>query len=261
MNLRINPTRQGTQWVKLGFKTFFRQPLALSGLFFMFLALMSVLNSIPYIGSVVALVLLPAITLGLMVATQETQNGKFPMPIILFSAFRAGKEKLHAMLVLGGIYTVGFLLVIGVCTLIDDGQFADIYLLGGSLNAEVMDDPDFQSAMLVATVLYLPLSMMFWHAPALVYWHGISPVKSLFFSFFSCLRNWKAFALYGVTWTGVFLALAVVIALLASLLGSASLLAIMTLAATLLLAAAFFTSIYFSFIDSFVMKAGDDRAA
>ena len=33
MKLNIVPARTGIQWVKLGIQTFFRQPLALSGLF------------------------------------------------------------------------------------------------------------------------------------------------------------------------------------------------------------------------------------
>jgi hypothetical protein len=27
-------------------------------------------------------------------------------------------------------------------------------------------------------VLYLPLSLLFWHAPGLVHWHGVPPVKA-----------------------------------------------------------------------------------
>jgi hypothetical protein len=46
--------------------------------------------------------------------------------------------------------------------------------------------PQFQLTMLVTMALYLPISLLFWHAPALVHWHGISPVKSLFFSLVAC---------------------------------------------------------------------------
>lgn len=255
MKLHINPARQGFQWVQLGFKTFFRQSMALSGLFFMFLALMSVISYIPTVGSVLALMLLPGITLGLMAATREAHNGKFPMPLILFSAFRAGQEKLQAMLILGGIYAAGFLMVMGICTLVDGGKFANIYLLGGTITNEILDDAEFQSAMLVATVLYLPLSMLFWYSPALTHWHGITPIKSLFFSFFACLKNWKAFTLYGLAWIGAFFAMAFGVALVGSIVGSASFIMLATLAATMLLAVAFFVSMYFSFIDTFLDDA------
>ena len=84
----------GIQWVKLGMRTFFKQPLALAGLFFMFMAVMSVLSIVPVLGNALALALLPAATLGLMAATLESTRGKFPMPSILISAFRAGQRAL-----------------------------------------------------------------------------------------------------------------------------------------------------------------------
>ena len=258
MKLHINPARQGFQWAKLGLKTFFRQPLALSGLFFMFLALMSLISRIPLLGTVLALMLLPGITLGLMEATREAHNGKFPMPLILFSAFRAGQKKLQDMVMLGGIYAVGFLLVMGICTLVGDEKFANLYLNGGSITPEIIDDPDFQISMWTATVLFLPLSMLFWHAPALTHWHGISPIKSLFFSFFACLKNWKAFTVYGLAWGGFFIGLAIAVALVGAIVGSPQFVVVASVMATLLLVAGFFVSIYFSFIDSFV---GDDHAA
>ena len=103
MKLHIVPARQGILWVKLGMRTFLRQPLALTGLFFIFMALMSVISMVPIIGNVLALALLPGATLGLMVATQEALKGQFPMPSVLFAGFRAGRAQLRAMLILGGL--------------------------------------------------------------------------------------------------------------------------------------------------------------
>ena len=60
MKLNIVPARTGITWVKLGFKTFWQQPLAMSGLFFMFMALLSVATLVPFIGAALALALLPA---------------------------------------------------------------------------------------------------------------------------------------------------------------------------------------------------------
>ena len=99
MKLRIVPASAGIQWVKLGIRTFFRQPLAMSGLFLLFLALMSLLSLIPVIGNVVALAILPGASLGLMAATEQATQGKFPMPAIMLSAFRAGRVQLRSMLV------------------------------------------------------------------------------------------------------------------------------------------------------------------
>ena len=252
MKLNIIPARTGITWVKLGFKTFLQQPLAMSGLFFMFMALLSVASLVPFIGAALALALLPAATLGLMAATQEATKGKFPMPSILISAFRAGQQRKRAMLVLGALYAAGFLALMGVSALFDGGQFARLYLVGGKITEETVLQNGFQMAMGVAMGLYLPLSLLFWHAPALVHWHGVTPVKSLFFSFMACYKNFGAFTVFGLAWAGVFILAAVVVSLIATLLGDPMVATVVMFPVALAIVAMFFTSIYFTFRDSFL---------
>jgi hypothetical protein len=261
MKLQLVPASQGVQWVRQGIRTFFRQPLALTGLFFLFMAAMSVLSFVPLLGNAIALTLLPAATLGLMAATEETTKGKFPLPTVLISAFRAGRQRLRAMLVLGALYAAGFLLVMGLSTLVDGGKFASLYLMGGELSAEVLQQGDFQLAALVTMALYLPLSLLFWHAPALVHWHGISPVKSLFFSMVACLRNFWAFTLFGLVWMAVFLSMGLTVSILAAILGSPELITAILFPVGMAMAAMFFTSIYFTFQDSFEVTPGDPNDA
>jgi len=257
MKLQIVPAGQGVQWVKQGMSTFWRQPLALSGLFFMFMAAMSLLSMVPLLGNILALVILPGATLGLMAATKEALTGKFPMPVLLVSAFRAGKQQLQAMLLLGAIYAAGFLLVLGISALADGGKFAQLYLVGGAMSVELLQAPDFQLAVLLSMALYLPLSLLFWHAPALVHWHGVQPVKSLFFSLVACLRNFWAFTLFGLAWMGVFVGMGTAVSLVASLLGSVEVVSVMMFPLAMLMAAMFFTSLYFTFHDCFEETASD----
>ncbi len=251
MNLNIVPARTGLTWVKLGFKTFLQQPLALSGLFFMFMALLSIATLVPFIGAALALALLPAATLGLMAATQEASKGKFPMPTILISAFRAGKQQVRAMLVLGALYAAGFLIIMAISALVDDGGFARLYLMGGKITEDIVQQTDFQLAMWVTLALYLPLSLLFWHAPALVHWHGITPVKSLFFSLLACYKNWAALTIYSMAWVGIFVVTMLLVTVFAALLGNPTFAALAMFPVALLLLSIFFTSIYFTFRDSF----------
>lgn len=251
MKLNIVPARMGFQWIKLGIKTFFKQPLALAGLFFMFMAAMSVLSMVPLIGNIAALALLPAATLGLMAATKEAIKGMFPMPSILITAFRASQQQIKAMLVLGAVYALGFLGVMGFSALFDGGKFAQLYLVGGALTRETVMTSDFQSAMWASMALYLPLSMLFWHAPALVHWHQLPPLKSLFFSFTACLRNFGAYFMFGLGWMGVFLGVGAAMTTVAALIGGPAAAGSVMFPVALLLAAMFFTSIYFSFESTF----------
>jgi hypothetical protein len=252
MKLNIVSPRTGITWVKLGMRTFFRQPLALAGLFFMFMAVMTVASQLPYVGFVLAMALLPAATLGLMVATREAADGRFPMPLVLLAAFRAGKQQARAMLLLGGLYALGFMAAMGASYLVDGGDFARVYLGGSTPTREMMLQGDFQAAMWVFIGLHLPLSLMFWHAPALVHWHGLPPIKSLFFSLVACLRNFWAFVIFGLMWLSLLVLGVVTVTTVGALMGSPDLAGDMLFPLLMLMASMFFTSLYFTFKDSFV---------
>ena len=258
ISLNIVPARTGMTWVKRGLQTFIKQPLALAGLFFMFMALVSLASMVPVIGGVMALLVLPAATVGLMASTQLASDGKFPMPVTLFAAFRAEAKKTQAILVLGALYAVGFLLVMAVSALFDGGQFASMYLSGAAVTKETLSTTEFQLATWAAMALYLPLSLMFWHAPALVHWHDVSPIKALFFSLVACIRNFGAMAVYFFSWLGVFVLGGLVLTLVATLTGSESAVSFIMLPAALLMATMFFCSIYFTFVDSFLTPAASD---
>jgi hypothetical protein len=247
VKLNIVPARTGFVWVQLGVRTFLKQPLALTGLFFMYMAGVLVLSQLPFVGSILGAMLVPAATLGLMAATAEAASGRFPMPSVLVSAFRAGSQRARAMLVLGAIYTVGSVLA----TLLAGAMV-------GEPTAPVAGDsqaPPLDARAVVALVLHTPLVILFWHSPALVHWHGVAPVKSLFFSAVACFRNLGAMLLYGATWLGVFVVVAFVFSTVGMMLGGAAVARSVMLPTVLLLVAMFSTSLYFTFRDSF---AADD---
>ena len=258
MKLQIVPASTGIQWVKLGMQTFFKQPLALSGLFFIFLAVMSVLNIVPIVGSVLAFVLMPSVTFGLLAAAREASNGKFPMPTILITAFRSGPVERRHMLVLGALYTVGIVLILCLTPLVDGGGFAKLMLLGETPSAEDRQDMGFQFAMLFASGLNMPLTLLFCHASALIHWHNATPVKSLFFSLAAIASNFRAFVVYGLVWMGVFLVFGIAMALLVTVIGGVEAVAALAYPAAMLVATMVFTSIYFTFQGSFAFTPGDE---
>ncbi len=249
MKLRKVNAATGLEWVKLGIRTFARQPLAISGLFFMFMAAVTLLSVVPVLGTVIAVVLTPAINLGLMAASREATLGRFPMPSLLISAFKGSRERSRAMLILGGLYGASLLLTLGVAMLFgpelpppdpETGITPEII-------ATILGSPGLWLAILV----YIPVSMMFWHAPALVHWHGVSPTKSLFFSLLACWANKWALSVYLAAWMGVIIAGAMLISLIGGLLGGATALTFILYPSALFMASMFYASIYFTFRDSF----------
>ena len=117
--------------------------------------------------------------------------------------------------------------------------------------------PAFQGAMWAFLAIHLPVSLLFWHAPALVHWHGMAPLKSVFFSFVACVRNIRALLVFGMTWVLVMMLTVMAVTLLAMLLGLGENSGSLFFPALLLIAAMFFCSLYFSYRDTFELPPGD----
>jgi hypothetical protein len=255
MHVNLVSARQGALWVREGFRTFFKQPLAFTGLFFLYLFVMGLATLVPLVGPFLPLLLVPAATLGFMAAAADAQKGKFPLPTVLIAAFRVGRERLNAMLVLGGLYALAVCLLFALTSLADGGRLARLALVGGRITQDLVDDDGFQTAALLAAVLYAPVSMLFWHAPALVHWHGVGPVKSLFFSMVACMRNFWAMTVYAIGWMVVFASAMIGTVLAAGLLGNTAVAGVALVPLMLFMASVFFASFYATFRDSFIVGA------
>jgi hypothetical protein len=73
----------------------------------------------------------------------------------------------------------------------------------------------------------------------------------------ACMRNLGAFTVYNLVWLGAFLAMGMVVALVAALFGSPEAVSGIMFPVAMVMAAMFFTSIYFSFRDCFDTGAAD----
>ena len=67
----------------------------------------------------------------------------------------------------------------------------------------------------------------------------------------ACTRNWRALTVYGLAWVGVFSVAVLVVTLVAVVLGNPAFAALAMFPVALLMMAMFFTSLYFTFRDSF----------
>ena len=178
-------------------------PLAWVALVFTYLLLTQILALVPLIGAAAAATLVPAFTVGLMAAARASASGGPLALTLLFDGFRNG---LRAQLVLGAIYLTCIMLVIGATALVDDGGGLRSMMAGKRTPAE-LNPGDVIWPIVVFGLAYAPVMMMFWFAPPLAAWHDVAPAKALFFSFFACLMNWRAFLAYGAATTFVMLAL------------------------------------------------------
>jgi hypothetical protein len=195
MSARVVSLVRGARWLGEGWRLFRAAPFGWLALVFSYWLLMSLLSIVPYAGLVAAPLLVPAFSVGFMAAARGAAAGRpIEMPL-LFAGFR---ERAGAQLALGAIYTLCLAAVIGASALADQGALARWFLFGARPDDAVLESGQFSLALLVAAAGYFPVMMLYWFAPVLAAWHGYTAAKALFYSFFACLLNWRAFIAYGV---------------------------------------------------------------
>lgn len=189
MQARRLPARHGLFWLLAGVRLFRRNPPLLTALTLGYIFLIIAINLVPLVGPFLLPLALPALVVVIANGCRAIERGWSADGGALSRGLR---EHRTALIQLGGLHLLGSLLVLAVSMLIEGGQ--NSLVEGGSLNEEEM-----VGAMFRLLVIATPAIMAFWFAPLLTAWDNVPPLKSVFFSFIAFLRNWRAFAIYGLT--------------------------------------------------------------
>lgn len=198
MQARVVGAAEGARWVLRGWRVFRAAPVGWVAIVMAYLLVVLVASAIPGVGIAVIALATPAFSVSFMaVARSASTAGSVQLPQ-LFEGFRQG---LRTQLLLGAIYFACIVAAIGLTALVTGTRPGDPDA------AEAGPGLEAAAAFALFFVLYLPTVMAFWFAPVLAAWHSIGAAKALFFSFFACLMNWRAFLAYGVVLAGVILAL------------------------------------------------------
>jgi hypothetical protein len=193
MQARQLPARHGALWFFGGFQLFRRNPPLLTALTFAYLFCVILLNLVPLVGPLLLPLVLPALTLIVANGCRAIDLGRPPGKLELLGGIEANRV---ALIRLGGLNLLGSVLVLAVSTLVEGGP-QELPTLDQVAPAEMLG--------LLARLLLIaaPVIMAFWFAPLLTGWDGVPALKSAFFSFVACLRNWRAFAVFGLTLAAV----------------------------------------------------------
>jgi hypothetical protein len=247
---RIVAAAQGVRWLGEGWQLFRVAPLAWLALACVYLLATNLLALVPLVGFVAALMMVPALTVGMMAAARAASHGVPPSVRMLAEGFR---NEGRAQLALGAVYLVCSMLVFGATALADpEAKLRSV--LGGRPQPGELAAGDLVAPLGALAALYAPMLAMFWFAPPLAAWHGLGAAKSLFFSLVACLMNWRAFLAYAAAVAVVMLALPLATLLVLRAFGTADLgLAVASLAFPLLLVMlpTLFASFYVSYRDVF----------
>lgn len=258
MKLRIVPASQGVAWARQGLQTCLRQPLGFTGLVGMVMAGALLLAGVPLIGPLLVVTLMPLSWMGFMLATRRVVVGERLNPGVLVEAVRAPDSPRVAFAQLGAAYLVATVLVMVLAQLLGPGAQALADAMESADDAsQVLSNPEVMSDMAWRMGLTMPVSLLFWHTPALVLWARLPVGKALFFSAVASWRNLGAFLIYGLVWLGAMAALAVLSQVVHAALPVPALSNILTFVGVLWLVGSFYASLYYSVVDCFEFPRGE----
>jgi hypothetical protein len=253
--------RQGARWVRDALRLFARRPLSFMAMFVVFMMAAIVVSLLPLIGGVLQMMSLPLLSLGFMVASQSALLNGPVQPLQFIEPLRGDPARRRALLVLCALYGVTALAILYLVDEASGGAWArlqPLLLRGQSAQAEietVLEEPALGMATLIGAVLASGLSLVFWHAPALVHWGGQSVGQALFSSTLALWRSKGAFLVYLLVWLGLSAGFMLLVGLLFELLGAPDLAGVTVVPAALMFTTVFYVSLLFSFNDSFASSA------
>jgi hypothetical protein len=270
VSLHVNTVaaRRGVDWVRQAFALLGRRLVGFAVLLMTALVPTLLITAVPVIGPLLAFAMGQPITLGFAVAARAALAGEPVRAAHMLQPLLPGADPARraALLRLCVVYVAAVAgVMLGVTALggdalqelatamqSQDGDFV------GRANAVFERHPGLRFLLIASSGLFLLLSVLFWHAPMLVWWHGQGVAQSLFSSALAIWRNKGAFTVYSLAWVGVMMLLLAVTAMLQPLFGSPEVAALALQPATLLMMAAFYLSAYFSYADCLAIR--DDAA-
>ena len=215
------------------------------------------LAGVPLLGPMVVVAAMPLVWAGFMLATRRTLTQQRITPAVLIEALRGPNHHRQGFAQLGLAYLLATLAVMQLAHVLGPGADVLGQVIEQSKSAsEVMTHPDVQADLLWRMGLSLPVSLLFWHTPALLLWTRTPVHKALFFSAVASWRNLGAFVIYGAGWMLALTALVLLDRVVFSLLPDA-LSGLMAVASGLWLFSAFYGSLYFTVTDCFDQGEAD----
>ena len=181
-----------------------------AGIWILILIVLFVLNFVlalvPVLGHIAGQLLWPVFAGGLMLGCRAVDRGERLTFEHLFAGFGA---RFGPLLIVGAIYLgaiLAIVLVVFGLTLV----FFGATIVGSLWHLQSITHPlligsmlsGFVGAIMVAALifllLYLPLLMAVWFAPAVIVLRGVEPLQAMRLSFDGCLRNVVPFLIYGL---------------------------------------------------------------
>ncbi len=257
MKLRVLPASRGWVWARQGVLLCRQQTLGFVSLLGLFITGAMVLMAIPAIGPLLVIAAMPAAWMAFMLASRRVMLGQRITPGVMIEALKDPVTR-QQWWRLGSLYAMATVLVMVLASLLGPDMDSLVKALEAAKDSEdALGDPVLIQSMLWRIGLTLPVSLVFWHVPALIHWARLPLGKALFFSAVACWRNLGAFTVYGACWVAMILLVGVPIQLIAAIIPEPTIATMFAAAAGLWVASAFYASLYFSVVECFDASRDD----
>jgi hypothetical protein len=188
-------------WISAGFALFRKNPAAWLMLIGVLFVATKILAFVPPLG-IVFVLLMPIFIIGLMEGCRALERGEALQLGHLVAGFRHNASQL---VTIGGLSLVGNLAVMMIVVWLGGDALAALTKALSQGSSAPTPPAEAQAAaaiasraLLVGTLLSLPLLMALWYAPLLVYFHDLGTLASLKWSLVGCLRNALPMLIYGL---------------------------------------------------------------
>lgn len=200
----------GWAWLKQGAAMFRKQPAGLTTLLFADILISVLVGVVPFIGPMVAIVLVPCFSLAFMQACLLIDQDKRVTPDVLLTGFRqpAVKTLLKVGLVYLGVF---FVLAMIMRFAIDPAILKQAESGADATDLQRVTGGDMLGLLLVFLLQALSVLTLAFTAP-LTYWQNMATGKAVFYSFFAVLRAGRAFCVLLLSWFAILFGLCIVIA-------------------------------------------------
>ena len=257
------PASHGWAWIKQAWAQFKQQPRGWLAAMALVYLVTVVLSLVPVIGSLASMILGPVFAGGLMLGARAQQRTGILRSTTAFAGF---SQRGRQLATIGVLYVAGLMVVSLVAGLIAVATGA---LTAGSMEALSSNNPALVAAavgpglglfLLLLMLGLVPLLMLYWFAPALVVFDGMTAVAAMRLSFQACWKNLVPLIVYGLALLFLLVGGSLVFALLATLLGALSetltaVVMLLLIPLMLLFAALVILSIFTAYLDVFDQSA------
>lgn len=205
------PASTGWAWLKQGAALFRKQPGGLTTLMFANILISIAFSAVPVVGPILAVVLIPSLSMAFMQACLMIDNGQRVTPGVLLTGFR--KPAVVALCKLGLVYlAVSLLLALLARFAIDPSFWEQITVQQPDPKKLAVDVSDVLAMFLIFVLDLAALISLAFAAP-LTYWEKMGPGKATFYSFFAVVKSARVFSVLLLAWFALFFSVCMVVAL------------------------------------------------